>query len=126
MGDRKLLDDRGTVTVEFVLVIPMVVIVLVAGLQVVSIAKARIELVGAVREGARVAATTPDPARAVDAVQRALPPGVRDRARISVSRPSVTGRPARVAVTVRHLLGAPFPATAGVELSASASMLVER
>ncbi|MEA1901947.1 MAG: TadE family protein [Actinomycetota bacterium] len=113
-------------TIEFFLVIPLVILVLVGGLQVISIARARVELVGAAREGVRVAATTPDPARAVSAVEAALPPGVRDRARISVVRPSVVGQPARVSVTVRHLLGVPFPDGFGVDLSASAVMRVER
>lgn len=126
MGDGELLDEDGSATVEFFLVIPMVIVVLVAGIQVVSIARARIELLGAVREGARVAATTPDPARAVDAVQDALPGAVRDRVRISVSRPSVAGHPARVSARLRHFLGAPFPPSFSVELSASATMLVER
>lgn len=126
MGDRELLSEGGSVTLEFFLVIPLAVLVLVAGIQVVSVARARIELLGAVREGARVAATTPDPAKAVDAVREALAPGVRDRARISVSRPAVVGRPARVTASLRHLLGAPFPDSAGVELTASATMLVER
>ncbi len=111
---------------EFFLVLPMVVLVLVAGMQVIGVARARIELVGAVREGARVAATTPDPAKAVHAVQSALPPTVRDRVRISVSRPSVVGAPARVSARLRHLLGIPFPGNFGVDLTASAVMLVER
>lgn len=118
--------DRGSVTIELFLVIPIAVLVLVAGLQVVSLAKARIELVGAVREGARVAATTPDPARAVSAVQAALPPDVRTRTRVSVSRPSVVGSPARVTARSRHVLGPPFPDDLGVEISATATMLVER
>ena len=113
-------------TVEFFLVVPLVILVLVGGLQVVSVARARIELLGAVRDGARVAATNPDPAKAVDAVQAALPPAVRDRVRISVSRPDVVGAPARVSATLRHLLGAPFPDDFGVDVSASATMLVER
>lgn len=126
MGGRKLLSDRGSATVEFFLVIPMLILVLVAGLQVVSLARARIELLGAVREGARVAATTPDPALAVKAVQEALAPAVRDRVRVSVSRPAVVGAPARVTARLRHLLGPPFPGDTAVEVSASATMLVER
>lgn len=106
--------------------LPMVVLVLVAGLQVVSVARARIELIGAVREGARVAATTPDPARAVEAVQAALSPGMREVTRVSVSRPSVVGRPATVSAVTRHSLGPPFPEDLGVDITARASMLVER
>jgi len=112
--------------VEFFLVLPMVILVLVAGLQVVGVARARIELIGAVREGARIAATTPDPARAVDAVQAALPPEARDRVRISVSRPGVVGKPAKVSGTLSHQLFAPLPTDLSVEISASAVMLVER
>lgn len=79
MGGRQVLKgDNGSVTVEFFLVVPLVIVVLVGGLQVVSVARARIELLGAVRDGARVAATSPDPAKAVEAVQRALAPSVRD------------------------------------------------
>jgi Flp pilus assembly protein TadG len=127
MGGRSILtSERGSVTVEFFLVLPMVILVLVAGLQVVGLAKARIELIGAVREGARIAATTPDPARAVDAVQAALPEDVRDRVRISVSRPSVVGKQARVSATLEHRMGSPLPTEFTVNISASAVMLVER
>lgn len=111
---------------EFFLVLPLVVIVMVAGLQVVRATLAQMELVGAARDGARVAATTPNPARAVEAVTAALPPGLRERVRISVTRPSVVGQPARVVVQLRHRFGPPFPESIGFDLSASASMVVER
>lgn len=127
MGGRPLLRvEDGSATVELFLVIPMVILVLVAGLQVVSLARARIELVGAARDGARVAATTPDPARAVEAVVAALPPSVRDRVRVAVTRPATPGQQARVEVRLRHRLGPPFPGEMSVEIAASASMLVER
>lgn len=113
-------------TVEFFLVIPLLIVVLAAGVQVISVARARIELLGAVREGARVAATTPDPAKAVEAVRMAMPPEERDRVRISVSRPGVVGRPARVTASLRHDLPVPLIDDLGVDLTASASMLVER
>lgn len=127
MGGGSLLDtERGSSTVEFFLVLPLLVVVLVAGVQVISVARTRIELIGAVREGARVAATTPDPAKAVDAVREALAPETRDRVRISVSRPGVVGRPARVRASYRHTLPVPLLADLAFEVSASASMLVER
>lgn len=113
-------------TIEFFLVLPMVILVLIGGLQVVYLAKSRIELVGAVREGVRVAATSPDPARAVEAVHSALDPAVRDKVRISVSRPGIVGKPARVSAHLRHTFGAPFPQGFGVDISAAAVMLVER
>lgn len=113
-------------TIEFFIVIPLLIVVLVAGIQVISVARTRVELLGAVREGARVAATTPDPAKAVEAVRAALSPEDRDRARISVSRPGVVGRPARVTATMRHRFSVPLWDDFGVDLSATASMLVER
>ena len=111
---------------EFFLVLPLVFLVLAGGLQLVSVARAKVELSGAAREGARIAATTPDPARAVEAVESALPPEVRGRARISVERPGVVGKPARVTISVRHHFGVPFPEGFGVDLSSSAVMAVER
>ncbi len=127
MGGRGLLrNDRGTVTVEFFLVVPLLIVVLAAGIQVISVARARIELLGAVREGARVAATTPDPAKAVEAVRNALAPTDRDRVRISVSRPGVVGRPAQVTARYRHLLTIPWIKDLGFDISATATMLVER
>jgi len=112
--------------VEFFLVIPMVILVLLASVQVVGLARARLELLGAVRDGVRVAATTPDPARAVEAVLSALPPRLRDRVRVSVERPSRVGVPARVRASYRYRFLPPLPAAAGVEVSASASMQTER
>ena len=127
MGARKVLsEERGSVTVEFFLVIPMLVLVLAAGLSAVSVARARVELLGAVRDGARVAATTPDPAKAVATVQEGLAPEMRSRVRVAVSRPAVVGRLARVTATMSHPLGPPFPSGFVVEVRASASMAVER
>lgn len=113
-------------TVELFLVLPIVVLVVVASIQLVGVARARIELQGAVREGVRVAATTPDPAKAVEAVMAALAPEMRNRARVSVERPSRVGAVASVSVSMRYLLGRPFPADLGVDLSARATMRTER
>jgi hypothetical protein len=112
------------VTVELFLVLP--VAILVASLQLIGVARTRIELQGAVREGARVAATTPDPAKAVQAVLASLTPETRASARVSVERPSRVGAVARVSVSMRHILGAPFPDSVGVNLSASTTMRTER
>ncbi len=111
---------------ELFLILPVLVLAAVAAIQVVGVTQARLELVAAARDGARVAATTPDPARAVDAVMASLPPEIRERARISVQRPDRVGAPAQVIVRVRHRLGAPFPESVAVELSATASMQTER
>ncbi|MGD2103328.1 MAG: TadE/TadG family type IV pilus assembly protein [Acidimicrobiia bacterium] len=127
MGGRSFLSrDEGSVTIEFFLVVPLLIAVLAAGIQVISVARTRIELLGAVREGVRVAATTPDPAKAVDAVRNGLSPADRDRVRVSVTRPSVVGKPASVTASLRHLLGIPLLEDVGVTVSASAVMRVER
>ena len=110
---------------EFFLVMPIVILVVVASIQMVGVARAQIELQSAAREGARVAATTPDPARAVEAVLASLPPAMRDRARVSVERPSRVGAVASVSISIRHLLGRPFPVDLGVNLSARATMRTE-
>lgn len=125
-GGGVLRHEAGSVTIEFFLIVPLVIAVLGAGLLVASAARARIELLGAVREGARVAATTPDPSRAVEAVRDALSPTMRDRARVSVSRPSVVGRPARVTARFRQRVDVPLLRVFSFDVSASASMLVER
>jgi hypothetical protein len=126
MGRREVLTERGSATVEFFLVLPLVVLVAVASIQLLKIVEARLELQAAARDGARVAATTPDPSRAVASVMAALSPEDRERARISVERPDRVGVPARVTVRLRHLLGVPFPAGMGVDLTVTASMRTER
>lgn len=106
--------------------IPLVIVVLVAGLQVVAAARVRIELQGAVREGARVAATTPDPSQAVDAVVAALDPTMAGHTRISVTRPSVPGQIATVSATYPHTVDLLILPDMTFEISARAAMRTER
>ncbi len=113
-------------TVELFLILPILILVVVASIQLVGVARARLELQSAAREGVRVAATTPDPSKAVAAVLASLPTEMRDRARVSVERPSVAGAVARVSVSIRHLVGTPFPSSIGVDLMARATMRTER
>ncbi len=126
MGGRKVLTEKGAVTVEFFLILPLVVVLLVAGLQVVSVARAKIELIGAVREGVRVAATTPDPSRAVDAVVASLDPEMASATRISVTRPSVPGQMATVTATFRHVVDFFIFTDLEVDIPARASMRTEK
>lgn len=111
---------------EFVLVLPLIVLVLVACLEVAGLARTRMVVVAAAREGARVAATHPDPADAVDAVRMALGPRLGDLARVSVSRPHVVGRPATVEVAVRQALSSPILDSLAVTLTGRSTMRVER
>ncbi len=110
---------------EFFLILPLVIFVLLAGIQVVAAAQLRVELQGAAREGVRVAATTPDPARAVAAVVSSLDPDVAAKARISVTRPAVPGQPASVMVIVRHTVRLILLPDISFDLAARAAMRTE-
>ncbi len=67
--------DRGQATVEFALILPLLVIGALLLLQVGQVALLEIRLEHAAREGARAAAADPDTAtrRALDAVARSAP-----------------------------------------------------
>jgi hypothetical protein len=93
--------------------------------EVAVVSRVQLELAGAAREGARVAATTPDPARAIAAVRRALGSRAQD-ARIAVHRPHVVGQPAEVRIALEVSIGLPFGGGFGVPLEARAVMRVER
>jgi Flp pilus assembly protein TadG len=118
--------DRGSVAVEFVLVVPLVLALLLAAVEVAVVARTQLEVTQAAREGAREAATTPDPERAVTAVRNALGPGTGARARVSVSRDHVVGGSAIVVVRLRHRVAAPLFGGFDVTLVARAVMRVER
>jgi Flp pilus assembly protein TadG len=117
--------ERGTAVVEFALVLPLVLLVLAAVVEVALVARTQLELVNAAREGARTAATVVDPAEAVAATRRSLGP-TGAGARVSVSRPHVVGRNASVTVTVPHRVMAVLLGGVEVRLTARAVMRVER
>lgn len=120
------LNEKGSLTVETALVIPVILVVVLAAFEVVTLATTRLELVAAAREGARVAATAPDPAMAVAAARGALSGDLAGTATISVRRPSVVGQPAIVEVGVSKHLVTPLLDAISVRLSARAVMRVER
>jgi len=117
--------ELGSAAVEFALVVPLVLALAFAVVEVAVMARAQLEVLGAAREGAREAAVSTDPARAVSAARAALGPHGAE-ARISVRRPDVVGRPAVVTVTLPHRIGGAFFGGVVVALRASASMRVER
>jgi Flp pilus assembly protein TadG len=110
-------------TVEAAFVVPVLLVVLMAVVEVVAAIGAQLELVAAAREGARVAATTPDPAEAARAVREVLGGAV--GATVTVTRPAVVGRPATVTVTLDKPLVTPLLDGITVPLSARAVMRVE-
>lgn len=118
--------ERGSAVAEFAIVVPLVLVVLLASVELVSVARLQLEVTHAAREGARQAATDIDPATAVDAVRASLPPNLAADARVSVSRPHRVGGSAEVTVRLPYrFLSALFGGLA-VELSARAVMRVER
>lgn len=117
--------DRGSLTIETALVVPVVLLVLLACFELASLALTRIELVAAAREGARVAATVADPSRAVAAARAALGEPLNASASVSVRRPQVSGRQAVVIVEARRRLRTPLLHSIAVPLVARAVMVVE-
>ncbi|MDH4117391.1 MAG: pilus assembly protein [Acidimicrobiia bacterium] len=116
--------ERGSLTVETALVIPVIVIVLVAVVEVIAVIGTQLDVAAAAREGARVAATSPDPADAVAAARRVLGDDGAS-AVVSVTRPGVVGRMAEVVVTYRKTLVTPLLGGLGVTLRSRAVMRVE-
>ena len=112
-------------TVEAALVIPVILVVLMAVVEVIAAVGTHLELVAAAREGARVAATVADPAVAVQAARSTL--GANGGAvTVSVVRPSVVGRQAEVAVSYSKPLVTPLLDRLTIPLRARAVMRVER
>ena len=115
--------ERGQATVEFALILPMVVLLLLAILQTALIVRDYVGVVHAAREAARAASVDRDPGAARDAARRVL----RDANVVVGPRPSVGGA-IRVEVTyVSHtdlpMVGLLFP---DPELHATAVMRAER
>lgn len=120
------MSERGAAAVEFALVLPVVLLALIVVVEVVGVGHTQLIVSAAAREGARVAATTPDTAAAASAVRQAL--GERaDDARITVHRPDVVGHQAEVTVSIGYPLVA---AVAGdhlaIDIRGRAVMRVER
>lgn len=118
-------DDQGSSVVEFALVLPLVLILLLGIVEVAVVARSEIQLVHAAREGAREAAASSDTRRSVAAVRTAL--GERgSAARVSVQRPAHVGEKATVTVLLAHTVAAPLLGGFTVNLQARATMRVER
>jgi len=118
--------ERGSAAVEFVLVLPVVLALLLATVEVAVAARVQLEVTQAAREGARQAATSPDPERAVAAVRGALGGDSASRASVSVARDHIVGGTAEVVVRLRHRVAAPLFGGFDVTLVGRAVMRVER
>ena len=119
------MSQKGSAVVEFALVVPMVLALVLGLVEVALVARTQLEVVNAAREGAREAAATPDPTRAVQAARASLG-DVGATARVSVHRPHVVGQLVEVRVSVPHRVGAGFLGGFSVDITGRASMRVER
>ncbi len=117
--------ESGSAVVEFALVLPLVLILMLGIVEVAVVARAEIQLTHAAREGAREAAASPDTARAVAAVRSALG-DAGGRARVSVRRPAAVGEKATVVVSIKHTVAAPLFGGFSVDLHSRSTMRVER
>ena len=109
---------------EFSLLLPMVLLAIVVIVEVAAVSHTQLLVTSAAREGARIAATTPDTRLAADGARVAL--GERaDKARITVHRPDVVGEPAEVVVSIRHVVVAMLGGI-DVDVRGRAAMRVER
>ncbi len=115
--------ERGQATVEFALLLPLVVMAALAVVQVALIVRDHVATVAAAREAARSASVDPNPAHATRAARRVLPgaivrvgdrPAVGEQITVEVSYVSATELP---------LVGVLFP---DPRLQAKVVMRVER
>jgi Flp pilus assembly protein TadG len=116
--------EQGQSTVEFALVLPLVLILILGLLQVGVLVRDQILVLGAAREGVREAIVTPDRG-AITAAASSAAPGL--KLDVQVSRGSERGQPAKVTVSAAPaqlpLVG---EIVSGMTLKASATMRIEK
>ncbi len=120
--------QRGSAAVEFALILPLVMVMVLALLQVGLVVKDQLVVVGAARAGAREAAVSPDDERAREAARDAAVTLRSDQLDVDVRRDGGVGT--AVVVTVRYPAPAVvpfvhwlFPST--IQLQAAATMRQE-
>jgi Flp pilus assembly protein TadG len=116
-------DESGQATVELALVLPVVVLLLLAVVQVALVGRDQVAVAHAAREAARAAAVDPAPQAAVAAARAVVP----DAVVLLGPRPGVGGQ-LRVVVRATSRTDVPLvgPLVPDAELEASAVMRVER
>ena len=99
--------ERGSAALEFAMVLPILLILTLAVVQVGLIVRDELVLVGAARAGAREAAVTSDDDAVRAAIARAAPALDADRIDADISR-SKRGEPATVGLTYEAPVAMPF------------------
>lgn len=121
---RKGREERGASTVEFALVLPLLLVVALALVQVGLLVRDRLLVEAAARAGARTAAVELDEATIADAVARSAPdldPGVLT---VAVARAGTQGDPVTVTVGYTSEIRVPFIGwliTHGVAMTSTAT-----
>ncbi len=120
--------QQGSAAVEFALVLPLLMVMVLALLQVGLLVKDQLVVVGAARAGAREAAVSPDDGRAREAAMNAAVTLRSEHIEVEVRRDGGIGTPAVVTVLYRASAVVPFvewlfPST--VKLRATATMRQE-
>ncbi len=116
--------ERGTAAVEFALVLPIVLAIVLALVQVGLLVRDRLLVESAVRSGARTAAVEPSDDAIATAVLRAAPSLDPDAVSVSTLRAGVRGDPVTVTVSYVAPISVPFVAwlfPAGVAMRAEAT-----
>ena len=116
--------DRGSSSVEFVLILPVIVLLVVAIIETASAAQLHVQVTHAAREGARAAATVSDRDVVIETASRALGSHA-VLARITVERTWIVGGPAVVRIEVPHRLFSRILGGVEVVLRGEATMRVE-
>src|SRR5206468_6019401 len=98
-GRARFEGERGSAALEFAMVLPLLLIVTLALVQVGLVVRDRLVLADAARAGAREAAVTDDDGRIRAAVDRAAATLAADRISIEVGRDGGRGEPVTVSLT---------------------------
>jgi len=93
----------GQATVEFALVLPLLIVAMLALIQVALLVRDHLTVTHAAREAVREASVDPDPARAVAAARRTLP-----GAEVDVAPRPAVGEPISVEVSYRAVTDVPL------------------
>ena len=118
--------ERGSAAVEFALVLPVIVMLVMVVVQVGMIVQTQLMLTNAAREGARAAAVAIESSEAVSAALAVLPERVAGGARVTVERQIQVGGRAKVTVEYPVTLFGKLGGGVPLMLRSSAEMRVER
>ena len=117
-------DERGASAVEFALVLPLLLVVALALVQVGLLVRDRLLVEAAARAGARTAAVDPEQAAIADAVARSAPDLDPGALMVGVARAGTQGDPVTVTVGYTAAIRIPFIGWLiphGVEMTSTAT-----